>query len=130
MLRTKPASIIAFVLALALLAAACGSSSKKSSGTSPTTAGSSNARGNIDGVLTLGALLPQSGDLSAIFKSLSTPIKIAVDEINAAGGVNGKPVVLKSADDGTDPNIASQSLDTLLTSDKVDAVLGPAASGS
>jgi branched-chain amino acid transport system substrate-binding protein len=130
MFRTRPASVIALVLSLALLAAACSSSSKKSTGTSPTTGGSSNARGNIDGVLTLGALLPQSGDLSAIYKSLETPVKMAVDEINAAGGVLGKPVVLKLADDGTDPNVASQSFDTLLTSDKVDAVLGPAASGS
>ncbi|HWS48198.1 MAG TPA: ABC transporter substrate-binding protein [Acidimicrobiia bacterium] len=74
--------------------------------------------------------MPQSGDLSAIFKSLSVPVQMAVTEINAAGGVNGKPVVLKSADDGTSPDVASSSLDTLVTTDKVDAIVGPASSGT
>ena len=78
--------------------------------------------------LVLGALLPQSGDLKAIYKSLNTPITMAVDEINAAGGVNGKPVVLKEADDGTSAHVASSALDTLLTSDKADAIIGPASS--
>ncbi len=57
--------------------------------------------------MTLGALLPQSGDLSAIYKSLDTPVTMAVDEINAAGGVNDKPVVLKHADDGTSADVAA-----------------------
>ena len=37
-------------------------------------------------------LLPQSGDLAVIYDALHVPITMAVDEINAAGGVNGKPV--------------------------------------
>src|SRR5438552_6275599 len=123
---------VALVTVLALAVAACGSSSKKSSSTNTTSksSGGGNARGNVNGQLVLGRPLPQSGDLSAIFKSLDTPINIAVQEINAAGGVNGKPVVTKAADDGTSPDIASTSLDSLLTSGKVDAILGPAASGT
>jgi branched-chain amino acid transport system substrate-binding protein len=123
---------IALITVLALAVAACGSSSKKSESTNTTSkpSGGGNARGNVNGQLVLGKLLPQSGDLSAIFKSLDTPVNMAVQEINAAGGVNGKPVVLKAADDGTSPDVASTSLDTLLTSDKVDAILGPAASGT
>ena len=123
---------VALVTVLALAVAACGSSSKKSSSTNTTSksSGGGNARGNVNGQLVLGKLLPQSGDLSAIFKSLDTPINIAVQEINAAGGVLGKPVVTKAADDGTSPDIASTSLDSLLTSGKVDAILGPAASGT
>src|SRR4029077_15274840 len=60
----------------------------------------------------------------------NTPVTMAVTEINAAGGVNGKPIVLKSADDGTSPAVAPPSLDTLLTSGKVDAIVGPASSGT
>jgi ABC-type branched-subunit amino acid transport system substrate-binding protein len=122
---------ITIVAVLALAASACGSSSKNSqSGSTPTTGASSGARGNVDGQLVLGALLPQSGDLSVIYKSLNTPLTMAVAEINAAGGVNGKPVLIKQADDGTSPDVASSSLDTLLTSDKVDAIVGPASSGT
>jgi branched-chain amino acid transport system substrate-binding protein len=92
------------------------------------TAGAQSGRGNVDGQLVLGGLFPQTGSLAAIVNSLTTATQMAVDEINAAGGVNGKPVTLVSADDGTDPNVASASLDRLLQSDKVDAVIGPASS--
>jgi ABC-type branched-subunit amino acid transport system substrate-binding protein len=129
MAQHKTLSAIAIVAVLALFAGACGSSSKKSTGSTGSTT-PSGGRGNVNGQLVLGALLPQSGDLKVIYKSLSTPITMAVAEINAAGGVNGKPVVVDQADDGTSPTVASSALDTLLTSDKVDAIIGPASSGT
>jgi branched-chain amino acid transport system substrate-binding protein len=54
---------------------------------------------------------------------------MAVDEINAAGGVLGKPVTYTLADDATDPEVASESLEGLLEDSKVDAIMGPASSG-
>jgi ABC-type branched-subunit amino acid transport system substrate-binding protein len=119
---------VALLAALALVMTGCGSdddtAAPPAGGTTPPPAN----RGNLDGTLVLGMLLPQSGDLSAIVKSLTTPIEMAVDEINEAGGVNGKPVRTVLRDDGTKADVASQSLDTLLTADKVDAILGAAAS--
>jgi branched-chain amino acid transport system substrate-binding protein len=130
MAQHKKLSAMAIVAVLALLAGACGSSSKKSQTGSTGSTTPSGGRGNVNGQLVLGALLPQSGDLKVIYKALSTPITMAVAEINAAGGVNGKPVVVDQADDGTSPTVASSALDTLLTSDKVDAIVGPASSGT
>ena len=130
MARTRAFAVLALVATLAIVASACGSDKPKATPNASTTstAAKSNDRGNVDGQLVLGALLPQSGDLSAIIKSLITPIQMAVTEINAAGGVNGKDVVIKQADDGTSADVATSSLDTLLTSDKVDAILGAASS--
>jgi branched-chain amino acid transport system substrate-binding protein len=85
-------------------------------------------RGNVNGTLNFGQLAPQTGQLSNIVQSLTTPVTMAVDEINAAGGALNKPVTYTLADDGTDPTVASQSLDRLLNSDKVDAIMGPASS--
>jgi len=93
-------------------------------------AGAQADRGNKDGALVIGSLAPETGDLSAIIESLRVPVQIAVDEINAAGGVNDQPVTLVTGDDGTDPEVASTTLDRMLTSDKVDAVMGPASSSS
>jgi branched-chain amino acid transport system substrate-binding protein len=125
------------VVALALVAAACGSSAKKSESSGPTTTAAANTSvqctgtSNVQsGQLVLGALMPQSGDLKVIYKALCTPVQMAVDEINAAGGVNGKPVRLVFADDGTSPDVASTSLSTLVSSDHVNAILGPASSGT
>src|SRR5947208_13674560 len=55
---------------------------------------------------------------------------MAVDEVNAAGGVLGKPVTYTVADDATDPNVASESLEGLLEDSKVDAIMGPTSSGT
>jgi branched-chain amino acid transport system substrate-binding protein len=120
---------VASVLALAL--AACGGDDDDddaSSDTTDSTAAQAAERGNVDGTLKIGALLPQSGDLAVIHDALRVPVQMAIDEINAAGGVNGTPVEVADADDGTSPDVASTALDTLLTSDNVDAIVGPASS--
>ncbi len=52
-----------------------------------------------------------------------------MEELNAAGGVLGKPVEKVDSDSGdTSTNIASQSVDRLL-SQKTDAIVGAASSG-
>lgn len=93
-------------------------------------AGAQADRGNKDGTLVIAHLGPETGALSAIIDSLRTPVQIAVDEINAAGGVNDTPVTLVTGDDGTDAEVASQTLDRLLTSDKADVIIGAASSGT
>jgi branched-chain amino acid transport system substrate-binding protein len=120
---------------LALVAAACSDDGgdQADGGTTTVTVArggpSSNARGNVDGTLVIGKLLPQSGDQSARFKAVDTPINIAIQEINAAGGVNGKPITLLAADDGTRADVAGVSLDRLLH-ERVDVVLGPSSSAT
>ena len=97
-------------------------------GGGPAGAGGTN-RGNVNGSLELGQLASQTGPLSNIVQSLTVPVTMAVDEINAGGGVLGKPVTYTLADDATDPNVASESLEGLLEDSKVDAIMGPTSSG-
>jgi branched-chain amino acid transport system substrate-binding protein len=87
------------------------------------------ARGDADGTLEIGQLAPQTGDLANIVQSFTTPVTIAVDEINNGGGVLGQPVSYSLADDGTNPDVASESLKSLRRSN-VEAVIGPASSGT
>ncbi len=98
-------------------------------GGGPASAGGPN-RGNVNGSLELGQLASQTGPLSNIVQSLTVPVTMAVDEINAGGGVLGKPVTYTLADDATDPNAASESLEGLLEDSKVDAIMGPTSSGT
>ncbi|MCW2791448.1 MAG: hypothetical protein JWO76_546 [Nocardioides sp.] len=81
-----------------------------------------------DGTLTVGTLLPQSGDLAFLGPPEFAGVDLAVKDINAAGGVNGKPVVQVKADsgDGT-PNIAPSETDKLLAA-KADVIVGAASS--
>ena len=68
-----------------------------------------------DGTLTIGTLLPQTGDLAFLGPPEFAGVQTAVDDINAAGGVIGKHVVQVKADsgDGT-PDIAGAQTDKLL----------------
>jgi ABC-type branched-subunit amino acid transport system substrate-binding protein len=86
-------------------------------------------RGNVNGSLELGQLAAQTGQLSNIVQSLTVPVTMAVDEINAAGGALGKPVTYTLADDASDPNVGSEALEGLLEDSKVDAIIGPSSSG-
>lgn len=57
-------------------------------------------------------------------------ITMAIDEINAAGGVDGKQIELVSYDNKSEPAEATTLSTKLMTEDNVVAVIGPATSGS
>lgn len=78
--------------------------------------------------LKLGSLLPMTGDLSAIGQNMPAAIKLAVDTVNACGGVNGNPVTLVSEDDQTDPTAGGAAMTKLAEVDKVAGVVGAFAS--
>jgi branched-chain amino acid transport system substrate-binding protein len=60
--------------------------------------------------------------------STDNGIKLAVDEINAAGGINGKTLKLTAYDDQGDPAEAAVVVTKLITQDQVQVVLGEVAS--
>jgi branched-chain amino acid transport system substrate-binding protein len=124
--RTGTLRALAVLATASLALSACGSSSdnndKKGSGDTGSSVKS-------DGTLTVGTLLPQTGDLAFLGPPEFAGVQTAIDDINAAGGVLGKPVVQVKADsgDGT-PDIAGASVDKLMSA-KADVVVGAAASG-
>lgn len=71
-----------------------------------------------------------SGDVATYGQSSVDGITMAIDEINAAGGINGKKIVPVKYDNKSEPAEATTLATKLMTKDKVLAVLGPATSGS
>ena len=131
-MRSKQLRVLfAAVAALALVASACADDDDADDTTTEAPdngEATGGDRGNVDGVLVLGSMVPQTGDLSVIVESLQVPIDIAIEEINEAGGVLGEEVVLIQGDDGTDPSVAQTTYDQLVNSENVDAIIGPAPS--
>ena len=78
--------------------------------------------------LKLGALYPFSGGLALLGDESFRGVQIAVDERNAAGGVNGSKVVLVKAD-AVDANQAVGEARRLTSVENVAAVFGSYASG-
>lgn len=82
-----------------------------------------------DGVLSIGGLLPQTGSLAFLGSPMFAGAELAIEDLNAAGGVLGVPVEYSAGDSGdTSTDLASQTSDRFL-SEGVDAIVGPASSG-
>jgi ABC-type branched-subunit amino acid transport system substrate-binding protein len=81
-----------------------------------------------DGVLKIGTLLPVTGSLAFLGPPEIAGVDLAIKDINAAGGVLGKPVEVTKGDSGDTPEFANQTVDRLL-GESVDAIVGAAASG-
>jgi branched-chain amino acid transport system substrate-binding protein len=134
MIRPKrTVRLLTVAAAATLVVSACGGSNDDNGGSSQTTSttdetSASGPAPSGDGTLTIGTLLPQTGDLAFLGPPEFAGVDAAVTDINAAGGVNGKDVVQKKADsgDGT-PDIAGASVDKLLNAN-ADVIMGAAAS--
>ena len=93
-----------------------------------TTAGGSTGEVGGDGVLTIGTLLPVTGDLAFLGPPEVAGARLAVEDINAAGGVFGTDVRLVEGDSGdTNQDIANPEVDRLLA-EGADAIMGAASS--
>ena len=82
-----------------------------------------------DGVLTIGTLLPETGNLAFLGPPEVAGARVAIAEINEGGGFNGADVVLTESDSGdTSTDTATTSV-TRLLSENVDGIVGAASSG-
>ncbi|MBW8635882.1 ABC transporter substrate-binding protein [Hoeflea sp. WL0058] len=77
----------------------------------------------------IGNIVATAGVLKSAAEPTVVAVDIAVDEINAAGGINGKPIELIRYDTGSDPKQAAVAARTLAQDDKVLAIVGPFSSG-
>jgi branched-chain amino acid transport system substrate-binding protein len=70
-----------------------------------------------------------SGDVASYGQASVAGIKLAAEEINAAGGINGKQIQLIEYDTKSDTAEATTLATKLMAQDKVVTVIGPATSG-
>ena len=103
--RRSPLLLLALLIAVVGLAAACGDDDEKTE-------------------ITIGQVQPETGVLGPLGIPIIEGVKLAVSDINAAGG----KVTLLTADSGTDPDVAIESVNRLL-GEGANVILGAAASG-
>ncbi len=84
--------------------------------------------GGDTGDIKVGVYGDLTGQTSSFGQSTINGIRLAVDEINAAGGVNGRKITLVSEDDQGRPEQATTVVQKLINQDKVIALLGEVAS--
>ena len=72
----------------------------------------------------IGILFSNSGPAGIFGPPTANIAEMIEEDINAAGGINGRPVETFLADDATDPAVGRQAMEQLIDSDNVDVVLG------
>lgn len=82
-----------------------------------------------DEILKIGTVLPLTGGLAAFGPDGERAARLAVKEINAAGGVLGEPVELYTADSRTDAAAGRDAATALIQTNHVDALVGAYGSG-
>ncbi len=104
----KKRHVLAIAVVLALLAAACGSGD--GAGTEP---------------IKIGIIADLTGAFATYGTSLSRSAQLAVDEVNAAGGIDGRQVEVIVEDIQSDVTATVDKARKLVESDHVDVVMGP-----
>ena len=79
--------------------------------------------------LRIGAVMPMTGDLQAYGESSRNGAELAIDEINAAGGVLGEPVEFILGDSQTEPQAGVDAAQRLVSVRNVSAIVGALSSG-
>jgi ABC-type branched-subunit amino acid transport system substrate-binding protein len=136
MKRTMVLKTVAVLGAASLALAACSSDSEDT--TASATAEETSAEATVEEEATdectstslvLGTMLPATGDLAFLGPPEFAGVELALEEIDAAGGVLGSPVTYIEGDSGdTTTDIASQTVDSQLAQG-VNAIIGAASSG-
>jgi ABC-type branched-subunit amino acid transport system substrate-binding protein len=78
--------------------------------------------------LKIGELLSKTGALAGVYAPMHAAAELALNDVNAAGGVLDKPVQYFPGDDGTDPSVAAKTVRRHID-EGVHVIIGAAASG-
>ena len=122
-MRGKLARIVSLLAAAFVMAASmagCTQAGGGQGGQATTTAATSGAEAaggagqGGQGDITIGVLSPTSGSEAYYGTDMLQSYQLAVEEINAAGGVLGRKLALYPADDGCDANMASQAASKII----------------
>lgn len=79
--------------------------------------------------LRIGRILPLTGDAASYGRSEEKGTLLAAEEINRAGGINGRKLDIKYEDSSCSPNAGVAAFRKLIDVDRVKAVLGATCSG-
>ncbi|GMO30033.1 MAG: ABC transporter substrate-binding protein [Spirochaetaceae bacterium] len=86
-------------------------------------------KNDASGPITIGGIFPLSGPVAVYGVEARNGIELAIEEINTAGGINGRTISIVSEDDEGNPEKTVNAYTKLVTRDKVGIIIGSLTSG-
>src|SRR5688572_21417397 len=99
-------------------------------GCPPKTTETASATAGTEGEIVIGEYGSMTGGQATFGVSTHNGIMLALDEINGAGGVNGRKIRVISEDDQSKAEEAANAVTKLISQDNVIAIIGEVASSS
>ncbi len=128
--------VFAAILSISLVASLAACNQQNSASTAPVTSGTTSAAvqpgGEVkfNGEIKIGVSTGITGVFPLAGTRTQQGIQLAVDEINAKGGLLGKKVVLEVVDDQSNTAVVINAVNRLISDPDVVAVIGPHQSGN
>ncbi len=82
------------------------------------------------GEVSVGAVTPLTGKLAVYGEGFQKAMLLALDEVNASGGINGKPMKIIFEDNNSTSKGSVSAIQKLITIHKLPLIFGPAASSN
>lgn len=121
-LQKLVAILTAMIMVFSLIG--CGSKSDSSSGDSASAGSSSGSTSSKGDTIKVGVLFSSTGSTALCEKTMIDACSLAFDEINAAGGINGKNIEYIYEDYASDPATCTEKIKKLIEQDEVVATVG------
>src|SRR5579859_5974352 len=112
-------------LSVGVLAACSGNSSSTTTSTGSTASASTGTSTGTTAPIKIGVSLSLTGDFQADGVAFDQGYKLWAKDVNAAGGINGRPVELTILNDNSSATQVVTNYDTLISADHVDLTFGP-----
>ncbi|MCX5975693.1 MAG: ABC transporter substrate-binding protein [Coprothermobacterota bacterium] len=128
-MRNSRKAFVVVVLVIGLLAMVVGCAAPSTPTPTPTATASSPTPTPTTpppgGDIIIGCVAPLTGDSATFGKSTQNGVQQALDETNAKGGLlGGRQLILKTADDKSDPTEGAAGITRLIEQDKIVAEIG------
>jgi len=123
MMKKRTLALMLVCVMLAAVFAGCSGETKSpgTSGGNDTPSGPDTVTGDV---INIGGLAPLTGDVSLYGINVNNGVKIAVEEVNAAGGILGKQINYIVYDEKGDATEAVNAYNKLVSNDKIVALIG------
>jgi branched-chain amino acid transport system substrate-binding protein len=122
-------NLITFALAVLILAS-CNPAEKKGDTKTDTTSSTDSTATSDAGPIKIGFCFEETGDAATFGISSHKGAEMAVNEINAAGGIDGRQIEAVFDDNASKSDQAATVASKLVNTDKVNVVIGAVASGN